>query len=568
MLEDLSIKDFAIIESENIEFNSGFTVLSGETGAGKSILIGALSFLVGGKADVSVIRSGSHEASVAGTFFLGTDNSQAANWLNEHGIESENGRILLRRVLKESGKSGAWIGGVPVTRADLADFSSFLIDIHGQHEHQSLMKVSEHRKFLDSRAGLNDKVQAFTLLYTTLVEKRKVLLELNSSDAERARKIDMLKFAVQEISEAKLKENEDVSLEEEESRLASYEKLYSDIEAVRQLLDGGENSCVSLLKKARRESAHAASMDKSLDALDSRMENSFYELSDIASEFDTYFSNLVYDPNHLDEVQQRLSLINNLKKKYASSINAPLGEVISYYKQACESLEKLDVGQHNKDLLEQEILELEKQVYICAKEISVRRKEVSLELGKEVETLLGALGMKNAHFAVSINDKPGTEIEQKCGPYGMDNVEFMISANLGSPMLPLAKFASGGELSRVMLALKSIFAQHDPISTMIFDEIDTGIGGEIAVQVGSHMKSLAQTKQIFCITHLASIAVYADNQIKISKGTEGGRTASSVHPVVGDERIREIARMLSGDDQTAQSLEHAKAMLEKFSGGF
>ena len=403
MLEDLSIKDFAIIESENIEFNSGFTVLSGETGAGKSILIGALSFLVGGKADVSVIRSGSHEASVAGTFFLGTDNSQAANWLNEHGIESENGRILLRRVLKESGKSGAWIGGVPVTRADLADFSSFLIDIHGQHEHQSLMKVSEHRKFLDSRAGLNDKVQAFTLLYTTLVEKRKVLLELNSSDAERARKIDMLKFAVQEISEAKLKENEDVSLEEEESRLASYEKLYSDIEAVRQLLDGGENSCVSLLKKARRESAHAASMDKSLDALDSRMENSFYELSDIASEFDTYFSNLVYDPNHLDEVQQRLSLINNLKKKYASSINAPLGEVISYYKEACESLEKLDVGQHNKDLLEQEILELEKQVYICAKEISVRRKEVSLELGKEVETLLGALGMKNAHFLMKLS---------------------------------------------------------------------------------------------------------------------------------------------------------------------
>lgn len=568
MLEDLSIKDFAIIESENIEFDSGFTVLSGETGAGKSILIGALSFLVGGKADVSVIRSGSHEASVAGTFYLGEENKEAVKWLLEHGIETENDRILLRRVLKESGKSGAWIGSAPVTRADLAEFSSFLIDIHGQHEHQSLMKVSEHRKFLDSRAGLNDKVLAFTSLYTTLVEKRKILFELNSSDAERERKIDMLKFAVQEISQAKLKENEDVDLEDEEARLSSYEKLYSDIDAVRQLLDGGENACVSLLKKARRECSHATSMDKSLAALDSRMESAFYEISDIACEFDNYFSNLVYDPNHLAEVQQRLSLINNLKKKYASSINAPLSEVLSYCEQATKSLEKLDGGQQDKALLEQEVLDLEKKVYVCAKEISVRRKEVAVELGKEVESLLSALGMKNARFAVSINDKPGSEIEQKCGPYGMDNVEFMISANLGSSMLPLAKFASGGELSRVMLALKSIFAKHDPISTMIFDEIDTGIGGEIAVQVGSHMKNLAKTKQIFCITHLASIAVYADNQIKISKGTESGKTSSSVHPVAGDERVREIARMLSGDDQSAQSLEHAKAMLEKFSGGY
>lgn len=567
MLEDLSIKDFAIIESENIEFSNGFTVLSGETGAGKSILIGAFSFLLGGKADISVIRNGCREAIVAGTFFIEKNNKDAISWLLNHGIEMEDDRVILRRVIRDTGKSGAWIGSVPVPRSDLAEFTSYLVDIHGQHEHQSLMKVSEHRKFLDSRAGLNDKVSVFSELYSALVEKRKVLFELNSSDAERARKIDMLKFAVQEISEAKLKEDEDVRLEEEEARLLSYEKLYTDIESIRSLLDGSETSCIPLLKKARRESNHAFSMDKTLAALDSRLESAFYEISDIACEFDSYFSNLVYDPKHLEEVQERLSVINNLKKKYAS-INAPVSEVIAYYEEALSNLEKISGGAEDKEILQKEVLELEKKVYVMAKQISESRKACASVLGNEVEKVLSSLGMKNAHFEVSINDKPGTEIEQKCGPYGIDNIEFMISANLGSPLLPLAKFASGGELSRVMLALKSIFAQNDPVSTMVFDEIDTGIGGEIAVQVGSHIKDLAKTKQIFCITHLASIAVYADNQLKISKDVEGGKTSSSVHPVSGDDRIREIARMLSGDEQSDKSIEHAKSMLEKIKGDY
>lgn len=570
MLEDLSIKDFAIIESEHIEFSNGFTVLSGETGAGKSILIGAMSFLLGGKADVNQIRSGAHEAQVSGTFYLDSKENQnpALEWLNDHGIETENNRILLRRYIRDNGRAGAWIGSTPVNRTDLAEFSSFLVDIHGQHEHQSLMRVPEHRKFLDARAGILPEVSAFTALYMELVEKRRLLAQLDSSDADRARKIDMYNFAVKEIEDAKLKPEEDIQLEEEENRLSSYEKLFAGVDSIRNMLDGGDESVVSLLKKIRRESQNISILDKTLSSLDTRIESAFYELNDISEEFASYANKLVYDPSHLQEVQDRLSLIYSLKKKYASSQSAPLKEIFDYYENAQKSLEQLGAGSENREELMKSVSELEKKVYLAGKNLSEKRRATGDKLASEVEALLKNLGMNGTRFAVSIAAKPGDQIEQKCGPYGFDNIEFLISANPGSPLLPLAKIASGGEISRVMLALKTIFAQNDPVQTLVFDEIDTGIGGEVAVAVGSHMKALAKNRQIFCITHLASIAVYADNQIKIEKGVAEGKTVSNVHPIQGEERVSEIARMLSGDADSAASIEHARAMLEKYSGGF
>ena len=579
MLEDLTIKDFALIDSDYLEFSKGFTVLSGETGAGKSILIGALSFLLGGKADVQQIRAGKKEASVSGTFLLlknlpvrtnYSDDDEPRNaleWLFVHGIEIENDRVLLRRIIRDTGKNGAWINDTPVTRIDLAQFSSFLVDIHGQHEHQSLMKVAEHRKYLDARAGITAQVDSFTAKYAVLVAKRKQLAQYNLSDSERLRKLDMMSFAVKEINEAKIKPGEDVALEEEQARLSSYEKIFSDADSIEQLLGSDENSVIGLMKKIRRDSMHITELDKSLANLDERVEAAFYELSDIAQEFSSYKSRLVYDPSRLQTVEERLSLIYNLKKKYASSVNAPLSEVFAYFEEAQRYIEENGDGNNKKEALTAEIKQLEKEVLSLAEKLSAQRKAAASTLNSEVDQILSKLGMKGTTFKVQINQKAGTELEQLCGPYGKDDIEFMISANPGNPPLPLAKIASGGELSRVMLALKTIFARTDNVETLVFDEIDTGIGGEVAVAVGAHIKNLSKNKQIFCITHLASIAVYADNQIKIEKTVSGEITSSNVYPVEGEARVAEIARMLSGDSDTSQSLEHARSLLAKYSGG-
>lgn len=576
MLEDLTIKDFALIDYDYLEFKEGFTVLSGETGAGKSILIGALSFLLGGKAEVSQIRTGKKEASVCGTFVIKaekvrdvlTEEDEPLNsceWLKMHGIEVENNRVLLRRFIKDTGKSSAWINDTPVTRNELSQFSSFLVDIHGQHEHQSLMKVLEHRKYLDDRAGITGDVELFTKEYAELVSKRKELEKYSMSDSERLRNLDMMTFAVKEISEAKLKKDEDVSLEEEQSRLVSYEKIYSDIVSINQSMSNDEKSVVSLMKKIRRDTSHLVELDKSIAELDGRLESAFYELSDVADEFCNYQNSLVFDQNRLQQVEDRLSLIYNLKKKYASSVNAPLSEVFDYFENAQHYIEENGEGNNYKEKLEVEIKNLEKELLISAESLSKKRKETAIILNTEVNEILSKLGMKGTRFEVSIKQKSGTDLQQNCGPYGKDDIEFMISANPGNPLLPLAKIASGGELSRVMLALKTIFAQTDSVDTLIFDEIDTGIGGEVAVAVGLHLKNLAKKRQIFCITHLASIAVYADNQIKIEKTVSGEITSSNVHVIEGEERVSEIARMLSGDSDTQQSLEHARLLLSKYS---
>ena len=580
MLEDLRIKNFALIDNASVEFKNGFTVLSGETGAGKSLLIGALTFLLGGKGGVEHIRTGCQTAQVSGTFYLKglsapVDSSKIneddiktpAQWLYVHGIESEDDRILIRRAVRDTGKSAAWIGDTPVTRADLASFCNFLIDIHGQHEHQSLMRVSEHRKFLDSFAGLDEKVEEFTALYSNLVAKRRSLDELLSDDKTRAQKIDVLTFSIKEIEDAKLKKGEDRELEDEEKRLSSFEKLYEDIDSICQALEGAESSsgAVLLLKKIRSVTQHACQLDKNLESLDNRLESAFYELSDIAGEYSSYKNSLVFDPERLAFVQDRLTLIYNLKKKYASSVNAPVEEVIQFGLDAQKRLAELSGGEKNKDSLKAEITGLEKNVYKQAKEISDSRKIAAQKMSEQVMAILKTLGMKDTRFAVQVAEKNGSQIEQKCGPYGMDDIEFLIAANPGNPLQSLAKIASGGELSRVMLALKTVLAETDSVETLVFDEIDTGIGGEVAVSVGQHLKSLAKKCQILCITHLASIAVYADNQLKIAKSVSEGMTNTEVAPIEGEQRVAEIARMLSGDAASQESLEHAKAMLAKFS---
>ncbi len=566
MLEDLDIKNFALIDSSHVEFDRGFTVLSGETGAGKSILIGSLVFLLGGKSGVELIRNGCHDAHVTGTFLI--ENKESINWLDEHGIETEDNRIIVRRVIKDTGKSSAWIGGTPVTRADLQSFASCLIDIHGQHEQQSLMKISEHRRYLDVYAGITEEVQSFTTLYADLVEKRRKLDDLTNNESDRLKNIDLLSFAINEIDEAKLKKDEDVELESEENRLASFERLYGEIDEINGIFEGGDGvgGLISAFRRLVNIVPHVATLDKELETLDDRLKSCFYELDDISKEFRSYQDSLVFDPERLTQVQDRLELIYKLKKKYASSVNATIQEVVDYRDKAQAELDSLTGEGQDVSVLQMEIAELEKIVYAAAKELSSKRKAASDRMSEDIEAILKTLGMQNTRFKVSLSAKELNESEQKCGPYGIDNIEFLISANPGSPLQSLSKIASGGEISRVMLAIKTVLAEGDTVGTLVFDEIDTGIGGEVAVAVGSHMKSLATKKQILCITHLASIAVYADNQIKIKKGVAGNSTATDVYPITGDERVEEIARMLSGDPASQESKEHAAVMLQKFGG--
>lgn len=561
VLEDISIKDFVLIDSLSLDFSKGLTVFSGETGAGKSILIGAISFLLGGKGGVELVRDGASEARVSGSLYISPEHIEARQWLSEHHIELDENRLLLRRVLRSNGKSASWIQEAQVTKAEVQEFTALLVDIHGQHEHQSLMRPSEHRKFLDAYAGIENKVRDFTQLYTDLITKRQKMQAVQTSDAERKRKIEMLVFACEEIEALHIRVNEETELEEELSRLSQFEKLYETIQDMNQTLSTGDSALVSHLKKLHVSASHIEDLDKVLATLSQRLESAFYEVSDIANELNAYQQSLIFDPSRLEEVQDRLAQFFRLKKKYLKNQNEKADALLDFLKKAEKELLDLQNWEEDRELLEKEIKDLEKKLYDAAVFLTEKRRAFSEKMSEQLVIILQDLGMKNTLFQVSISEKESTEFIQKCGPYGKDNIEFLIAANEGSVLRPLSKIASGGEISRVMLALKTIFSATDAIESLIFDEIDTGIGGEIAVSVGKHLKALSKKKQVFCITHLASIAVFADTHMRIEKKTDKGATFTSVVPIMGEDRVEEIARMLSGDAFSQASIDHARSLL-------
>ena len=559
MLEDLTVKDFALIDSVSLEFSRGFSILTGETGAGKSILIGSLTFLLGGKASMDLIRTGADEARVSGTIFLEPNARSAREWLSDHGIQPENDRVLLRRALRTNGKSASWIEDTPITRAELVEFTSLLVDIHGQHEHQSLLRIEEHRRFLDAFAGIEDEVRAFTAYYSELAAKRKLRDEMSTSEKERAEKAELLRFAIDEITAAKLSHSEEDDLSAEEQRLSQHEKLFAVLEQLTESLSASDGS-VPKLNRARSHLETISSIDPSLSPLLSRLESAYYELDDIADSLRQYHAGLAFDPSRLEFIQERLSVIYKLKKKYGATVP----DVIAYVESAETQLVQLESWESNRKQVEQEIADLERTVYRAGTLLSEKRRQASEALEKQVEEILGSLGMVSTRFRVQITLREGTDTMQKSGPYGFDTIEFMISPNAGEPLRPLVKIASGGELSRVMLALKTVLAAADEAGTLIFDEIDTGIGGEVALSVGAHLKALSAEKQIICITHLASIAVRADNQIKIEKTVQSGKTVTRAFPVSGTGRVEEIARMLAGDGMSAASVQHAEELLSRY----
>lgn len=559
MLETLSVKNIALIDELTLDFDAHFNVLSGETGAGKSILIGALSFLLGAKTGTDSIRTGAGEAAVSGTFYLSAAHSEAIAWLRERGIEPENNRVLLRRTLKSTGRGSIWIQESQVSRAELEEFTAFLVDIHGQHAHQSLFKTAEHRRFLDGYAGLLDEVHEFSLLYTHLAELKMKLETFDRLRKERSDRIDYLTFAVEEIRAAHVQAGEDEQLEAEETRLSQYEKLYEHVSLLHSLCTE-EQGVVSQLKKLQHTCGAAAAIDSSMAGYAERIEGVYYEMQDISECFSAYLSKLVFDPKRLEDVQERLASINKLKKKYGASVN----DVLNYCETAQAELDVLNENEHNKDALVQEIAALETKLFEVGTALSQKRKQAATELQQKVQAVLSHLGMPKVVFTVQVTSAEQREAKQVAGMYGFDSVEFLISANPGEPVRSLDKIASGGELSRIMLALKTVLTAADEADTLVFDEIDTGIGGEIARTVAAHLKSLAVNKQILCITHLAVIAAAADTHVKIRKEQSETKSRTSAYTVEGSARIEEIARMLAGDEISAASRIHAQELLATF----
>lgn len=558
MLEEITIRDFAIIDKLSLRFEKGLNLLSGETGAGKSILIGALGFLLGEKADTGIIRSGAEEALVSGTVAV-DGNADALEWLAERGIEAEGGALILRRLLRRNGRGSIYIQDTPVTRQDLSDFASFLVEVHGQRDSQALLKKDRHRLILDRFAGIEDDAAAYAVRYTELVAKRKALDAMAGSEAERQREIELLRFAVDEIDAAKPAAGEDDSLADEERRLAQHEKLFGALVAARELVADADGA-INKLRKARVQLEAAEAIDARLAPVAKRLDEAFYELEDLGDSLRSYSDGLTYDPGRLEEIESRLALLQRLKRKYGQSLAAVLG----YRDEASGRLLGLENWEEDRAGLEAAAASLEREVYAAAERLSLARAEAAARLQDAVASILATLGMPSARFAVRLERKPPVDGKAVIGPYGFDEPEFYVSANRGEPLKPLAMVASGGELSRVMLALKSVLARADGVPSMVFDEIDTGIGGEVAVGVGKHLAALARSKQVLCITHLASIAARADNHYMVEKRAEGDRTVTKVSALEGDARVREIARMLSGDASGQASLAHAADLLSKF----
>jgi DNA repair protein RecN (Recombination protein N) len=574
MLLELSIRNYALIENLSLSFDKGFTILSGETGAGKSIIVGALSFILGGKAGADVIRSGTDEASVSAVIGVARDNGDVRAWLADRDIvlepenEPENGpetggKLFVRRLVKVSGRSSIYIQNVPQSLRDLSECMALLFDLHGQHQHESLMRSETHRRYLDRFAGLEGEAAAYREVFVQLAEKKKLLESSEKSQWERDTRIDMLKYAVDEIADARIRPGEMRELTAESARLSGYEKLAGFMEQGAGVFCEESASVLNLARKARSLIDAAAGIDGGLGPLQQRVSGLYYEAEDIAGEIRSYSHGLSFDPDRLETVEGRLAKLQKLKKKYAQN-EAQAEEAILAYAAAAEgeiaTLSSLD---ENRDRLAAGIKALEKDVVARAASLTVRRKEKAATLSGTVMAILGALGMAGARFAVSL--EPKGEGKKVYGPWGADEIEFLISANKGEPLKELARIASGGELSRIMLAIKAVLAGPasngpDTIETLVFDEIDTGIGGEVAVAVARYLAQLSKTKQLFCITHLASIASRADNHLKVEKQTSGERVITTVRPLAGDERKAEIARMLSGGEGEI-ALKHAGELL-------
>ena len=551
MLTELRIRNFAIIESLTLPLARGFNVLSGETGAGKSIIVGALGLLLGERASSDLIRTGADRATVEGVFDV-ADRPELAVLLDERGIDAEESFVVLKREIVGAGRARAWVNGTTVSAAILAEVGRLLVNLHGQHEAQTLLDPDAQRRILDAFAGATEAASAVRDSYETLAHVRREIGDLQRRRADAEKRADYLRHVVQEIETAKLADGEDVRLEDEARRLENAEELRELSTGIVECIEGEEESALQRLASVERLLSTIQRVDPTLARLQELYDTAYYNLEALAREMTEYEASVELDPERLDEVRRRRDLLFRLTKKYGPT----LADVIEAGRGARAELDLVDSADLDLRTLEERERAASAALRERAAALTSLRTQASERLGRAVDEVLPDLGMPDGRFHAAL--VPLRDL----GPDGAEAVEFRVSLNVGHEERPLARVASGGELSRVMLALKTILARLDRVPTLIIDEVDAGIGGRVGLQVGETMRRVASYHQVFAITHLPQIAARAHHHILVSKGARGGVTTADVAVLDGDPRVTEIARMLGGDPESDVSRAHARELLD------
>ena len=551
MLTELRIRNFAIIESLVLPLGAGFNVLSGETGAGKSIIVGALGFLLGERANTDLVRTGAERATVEGVFDI-VDRPEVATLLDERGIEVEEQHVVLKREIAAAGRARAWVNGSTVTASALGDIGRMLVNLHGQHEAQSLLDGESQRQILDAFGGAVDAAERTRAAHEQLTRVRADIASLAARKADAERRADYLRHVVNEIESARIVEGEDDRLDEEGRRLEHAEELRTLASGMAGALDGDEDAVLQRLAAVQRSLASIIRIDPGLARLQELFDTGFYALDELARELVEYERSVELDPERLAEVTRRRELIFRLAKKYGPALR----DVMETGRKSRAELDLVDSAGLDLRELERREAAARAELGEAAERLSALRAAAAERLGSAVDAVLPDLGMADGHLTVALVRRP------EVGAHGAEDVEFRVALNVGHHARPLARIASGGELSRVMLALKTILARLDGVPTLVFDEVDAGIGGRVGLQVGDTMRRVAAHHQVFAISHLPQIAARAHHHILVSKGERGGVTTADTRVLDGDDRVTEVARMLGGDAESDVSRAHARQLLE------
>ena len=564
MLRELSIRNFAIIDDLNIRFSDGLTVLSGETGAGKSIIINAVNLLLGSRATATMVRTGAETAELEAMFEI-APKSRVAQLMTEQGYDPSEG-LLIRRIISKNERHRIYINGRLSTIQILDSVTENLASISGQHVHQGLLKEEQHLLILDQFAGLVPMRNELAGLYNEIVPLVKKLKELNSVKDRRTEQIEYLSYQKKEIIDAAIKPGEDVSLEQDRTRLKNRETLFEAVNSSLEELYSAQESVTERLGIVRKNLNKASRLDPELSAREASVAEAVYSIEETANSLRAYLAKIETDEKVLEAVEARIDVLNKLKRKYGGSLQAVF-EQLDAIRLELSGIENLS---ETIDETQKKLGLLHKGLAACAKKLSEKRRESAKDFALKVEKELSTLKMPRTKFEVSLQTQPASDSADLffttagsiINETGIDRALFLIAPNVGETLKPLSGIASGGELSRVILALKALLAGTESVETIVFDEVDAGIGGGVAEVVGRKMASLARHHQIICITHLPQIAKFGDHHLRISKHVSGGRTRTTITPLAENERVEEIARMLGGEEITRATIAHAREMLE------